>query len=184
MEEQIRLIAERLKGLRDALDISVNDAAMTCGISEEKYLEYESGEMDIPVGILHRVANKYGVDLTVLLTGDDPHMHYYSLTRKDAGIMVERRKAYKYQALGHSFINPKARPFLVTVSPKRKDAIIHLEKHPGQEFNYVLKGQMKISLNGKEMVLKEGDSIYFDSGLPHGMLAMNDEECVFLAFVL
>ena len=183
MEEQIRLIAERLKGLREVLNISVQDAAATCGIGEKKYLEYESGDVDIPVSVLHNMSRRYGVELTVLLTGEDPRMHHYSLTRKDTGIGVERRKEYKYQSLGHSFINRKAEPFLVTVEPKGKSAEFSLNAHPGQEFNYVLKGSMKISLDGKEMILEEGDSIYFDSGLPHGMLALNESKCVFLAII-
>ncbi len=183
MEEQIRLIAERLKGLREVLDISVEDAAATCGIEDKKYLEYESGNVDIPVSVLHNISRKYGVELTVLLTGEDPRMHYYSLTRKNTGIDVERRKEYKYQSLGHSFINRKAQPFVVTVEPKGKHAEFSLNAHPGQEFDFVLKGSMKISIDGKEMSLEEGDSIYFDSGLPHGMLALNESECVFLAIV-
>lgn len=183
MEEQIRLIAERLKGLREVLDISADDAAATCGIGKEKYLEYESGKVDIPVSILHNISRRYGVELTVLLTGQEPRMHHYSLTRKNTGVGVERRKEYKYQSLGHNFINRKAEPFLVTVEPKGEYAGISLNSHPGQEFNYVIKGSMKISLDGKEMILEEGDSIYFDSGLPHGMLALNESECVFLAVI-
>ena len=183
MEEQIRLIAARLKGLREVLDIPVADAAATCGIEEKKYMEYESGEVDIPVSVLHTISRRYGVELTVLLTGQEPRMHHYSLTRKNTGVDVERRKEYKYQSLGHSFINRKADPFIVTVEPKGKNAGITLNAHPGQEFNYVLKGSLKISLDGKEMILEEGDSIYFDSGFPHGMLAMNGKECVFLAII-
>lgn len=184
MEEQIRLIAERLKGLREVLEISVEDAAGSCGIDSEKYKEFESGEVDIPVSVLHNFAKSYGVELTVLLTGEDPRMHLYSLTRKNTGVAVERRKEYKYLSLGHSFISRKAQPFLVTVAPKEGDGDMALNSHPGQEFNYVLKGRMKMSINGKEMILEEGDSIYFDSGLPHGMLALDNSDCDFLAIVL
>lgn len=183
MEEQIRLIAERLRGLREVLDISVADAAATCSIEEEKYREYETGEVDIPVSVLHNMSHKYGVELTVLLTGEDPRMHHYSLTRKSKGVEVERRKEYKYQSIGDSFINRKVEPFLVTVEPKEEQSEISLNTHPGQEFNYVLEGSMKLNFDGKEMILNEGDSIYFDSGFPHGMQAMNNRKCVFLAII-
>jgi mannose-6-phosphate isomerase-like protein (cupin superfamily) len=183
MEEQIRQIAERLRGLREVLEISVEDAANTCGIGVENYLEYESGEVDIPVSILHNISRKYGVEMTVLLTGQEPHMHHYSLTKKNTGVGVERTKAYKYQSLAYSFINRKAEPFLVTAEPKGETAEICLNTHPGQEFNYILKGRLKINLDGKEMILEEGDSIYFDSGLPHGMLALDGNECQFLALI-
>lgn len=183
MEDQIRQIAERVKGLRDDLGVSIAGAAETCGIAPEKYLEFESGKADIPVSILHNLARKFGVELTTLLTGEDPHMREYSLTRKGKGISVERIKAYKYQSLAYSFINRKAEPFLVTVEPKPDDAVVSFNSHPGQEFNYILEGRMLFFLNGKEMVLEEGDSIYFNSGLPHGMKALGGEACKFLAFI-
>jgi quercetin dioxygenase-like cupin family protein len=183
MEEQIRQIAERLRGLRDVLEISVEDVANTCGIGVEKYLEYESGKVDIPVSVLHNISQKYKVELTVLLTGEDPHMRHYSLTRKNMGVSVERTKAYKYQSLAQSFINRKAEPFLVTVEPKGERSEISLNTHTGQEFNYILKGRLKFNLGGKEMILEEGDSIYFDSGLPHGMLALDGKDCQFLALI-
>jgi mannose-6-phosphate isomerase-like protein (cupin superfamily) len=184
MEEQIRQIAERLKGLRDVMDISVEDAAGACGITTDQYLAFESGKIDIPVSVLHNISRKYGVELTVLLTGQDPHMHQYSLVRKDQGVGVERSKAYTYQSLAHSFINRKGEPFLVTVEPKPESAEISMNAHPGQEFNFVLKGRLKIILGGKEMILDEGDSIYFDSSLPHVMLALDGKPCQLLAIIL
>lgn len=183
MEEQIRQIAERLKGLREVMDVSVEDAATTCGISVVQYMAYESGKIDIPVSILHNISHKYGVELTVLLTGEDPHMRHYSLTRKNMGIDVERTKAYKYQSLAQSFINRKAEPFIVTVEPKPENTEISLNTHTGQEFNYILKGRLKFNFDGKEMILEEGDSIYFDSGFPHGMLSLDGKECQFLALI-
>lgn len=182
MEEQIRQIAERLKGLRDAMDISIEDIAKTCGIEPEKYTGYETGLKDIPVSILHKIAHHYNIELTTLLTGQEPHMKSYTLTRKNQGINVERRSAYKYQSLAYNFINRKAEPFIVTVKPNPSTAI-SLNSHPGQEFDFILNGRLKFVLNGKEMILNEGDSIYFDSGLPHGMTALDNNDCQFLALI-
>jgi mannose-6-phosphate isomerase-like protein (cupin superfamily) len=183
MEEQIRQIAERLKGLRDALDISADEVARSCGIETDQYLLCETGKFDIPVSILHKVAHHFGVDLTALLTGQEPHMRRYSVTRKGQGVNVERRNAYKYQSLAYNFINRKAEPFLVNVEPKTASESISLNAHSGQEFNYILSGRMKIILDGKEIILGEGDSIWFDSSLPHGMLAIDEKPCSFLAFI-
>ena len=66
---------------------------------------------------------------------------------------------------------------------KPENAELNLNTHLGQEFNYVLKGKLKIHLGGKEMILEEGDSIYFNSGLPHGMVALDGNECKFLAVI-
>lgn len=115
MSEEIRQIAERLVGLRDALDLRPEDIASTCNIDLETYLGYESGEKDIPVSFLHQIAKHYGVELPALMFGYEPRMNSYFLTRKDKGVAVERTKAYKYQSLAAGFANRKADPFMVTV---------------------------------------------------------------------
>jgi transcriptional regulator with XRE-family HTH domain len=183
MEEQIIQIAERLKGLREVLNISADEAASTCAISREQYLKYESGMFDIPVSILHRMAQQYHVDLTMLLSGEEPHMHSYTVTRKDKGVVIDRRRAYKYQSLAGNFLNRKADPFLVVVDPK-DDPTVSYNSHPGQEFNYVIEGKLKFIIGEKTMILQAGDSIYFDSGLPHGMLAEDGKPAKFLAIIL
>ena len=183
MEEQLKQIAERLKEMREVLNIPVEEAASTCGISEEKYLTYETGEYDIPVSILHRMAHQYNFELTMLLSGEEPHMRSYTLTRKEKGIVIDRRQAYKYQSLAGNFLNRKAEPFLVTVEPK-EDSSVSYNSHPGQEFNYMIEGKLRLFIGEKQMTLHPGDSIYFDSGLPHGMLAEDGKTAKFLAIIL
>ncbi len=78
----------------------------------------------------------------------------------------------------------KADPFIVTVHPKKEGELVFQNTHEGQEFNYVLSGRMLIQINGKDMILNEGDSIYFDSSLPHGMQALDGKEVKFLAIIL
>lgn len=182
MNEQIKQIAERLKGLRDALEVSEQELANVCSISKEEYIAFESGEKDIPVSILHRISQKYGIEMTSLLFGEDPHMRSYYLTRKGQGTAMERSKAYKYQSLAAGFINRKSDPYVVTVEPNDKP--IQLNSHPGQEFNMVLEGRMELSLNGKILILEEGDSIYFDSGIMHGMKALDGKTVRFLAIIM
>ena len=180
MSEEIRQIAERLVGLRDALDLRPEDIASTCNIDLETYLGYESGEKDIPVSFLHQIAKHYGVELPALMFGYEPRMNSYFLTRKDKGVAVERTKAYKYQSLAAGFANRKADPFMVT--PSAPEAPFTLNTHPGQEFNLVLEGSMHLRIGEKELVLNEGDSIIFDSTRPHGMKAI-DRQVKFLAII-
>lgn len=184
MNETIQQIAARLKGLREVLNLSVEQVVADCQLDKQAYLGYESGLEDIPVGVLHTIAHAYDIELTALLTGEDPHMHMYSLTRKMQGEEVERCIAYHYHALAQGFKNRKADPFVVTVEPKGSDESVFLNSHKGQEFNFILKGRLMLMLNGKEMILEEGDSIYFDCTLPHGMLALDNKECQFLAIIL
>jgi transcriptional regulator with XRE-family HTH domain len=184
MNEQIQEIAQRLRGLREVLDIPVDDIAEVCRITKEEYLGYESGEKDIPVSALQNISKHFNVELTALLFGAEPNMTAFFLTRAGQGTAMERSSAYKYQSLAAGFSRRKADPFIVTVEPKPEDTPIHLNSHEGQEFNYVLEGSLLLSVDGHELILNEGDSLYFDSTRSHGMKALNGKAVKFLAIIL
>ena len=184
MEEQIKLIADRIKGLRDIYKISASDMAKELNISLETFQDYESGTKDIPVSILYQLAHRFNLELSSLLTGEEPRLHTYSLTRKDRGLSVERRKEYKYQNLAQNFIHKKAEPFLVTVEPEAVETPISFNSHVGQEFDYVLEGKLKIVLGTHEIILNEGDSLFYNSGVEHGMKALDGKPVKFLAVIL
>lgn len=182
MNEQIKQIAERLRGLRDALDLTTLDAAVKIGMNQADYEQYESGESDIPMSFIYQVAQTFGIETSAIISGEEPHAKAYFVTRKGTGVGIERTKAYKYQALAHGFRNAKAEPFEVTVEPNKQP--IHLNTHAGQEFNLVLEGTMQLQIGGNEIILNEGDSIYFDSTKPHGMKALNGKKVRFLAIII
>ena len=184
MCDPIKSIANRLRGLREVLELSAQEVAESCHLRVEEYMALESGESDISVNVLQTIARRYGISLDVLMFGEEPKMNAYFITRAGAGVSVERRKAYKYEALASGFRDRKADPFIVTVEPTPADAPMHLNCHPGQEMNYVLEGRLLIGLNGKEIVLNTGDSLYFDSGLPHGMKALDGKTVRFLAIIM
>ena len=105
-------------------------------------------------------------------------------TRKGKGLNVDRRKQYKYESLASNFIQKKSEPFIVTVEPDATNAPLESNIHPGQEFNYVLEGTLMIVVDGHEITLSEGDSIYFDSGYKHAMKALNNQQARFLAVIV
>ena len=182
--EQIKQIAARLAGLREALNLSLEEMAKSCNQSVEEYKLLESGTTDISVSVLHQISMAYGVELTTLMFGDEPKMSSYFVTRKGQGISVERFDSYKYQTLAAGFAKRKADPFIVTVHPKEEEEAMHLNCHPGQEFNMVLSGRLLLNINGKEIVLEEGDSIYFDGMKPHGMKALGGKKVSFFAIIV
>ncbi|MGE5473558.1 MAG: helix-turn-helix domain-containing protein [Ignavibacteriales bacterium] len=184
MTEQIKQVAARIKEMREISDISADSLAEELGVSQQLYKDYESGSIDIPVSFLYRFANKFNIELSTLLTGESPRLHTYSIVRKGKGISVDRRKEYKYENLAFNFIHKKAEPFMVTVEPEAEDAEIHYNSHPGQEFNYLIEGSMKVYIDSHEVILNEGDSLYFDSGINHGMRALNNKPAKFLAIIL
>ena len=183
MDEQLKQIGERLRGLRDVLDIEPQEVADLCGITLEHYLQMESGEGELSVANLQKIAKEYGVELNVLLFGEEPHMSSYFLTRKGQGLKVERRKAYNYESLASGFRGRKADPFIVTVEPKPEGTPRECNSHPGQEFNMVLEGSMELNIGEKTLVLNEGDSIYFDATQPHGMRALGDKNVRFFSII-
>ena len=184
MCDPIKSIANRLRGLREVLELSAQEVAESCHLRVEEYMALESGESDISVNVLQTIARRYGISLDVLMFGEEPKMNAYFITRAGAGVSVERRKAYKYEALASGFRDRKADPFIVTVEPAPTDAPMHLNSHEGQEMNSVLEGRLLLSLNGKELVLNVGDSLYFDSSLPHGMKALDGRPVRFLAIIM
>jgi len=184
MTDQIQLIAARIKELREISGVSAESFAAELKVETELLHQYERGETDIPVGFLFRVAHRFDMELTALLRGDQPKLHIYSVVRKGKGVNVARRKQYGYENLAWNFAKKKVEPFLVTVTPYQEERTPEFNAHPGQEFNFVLEGELLVIVDGHEVVLKEGDSIYFDSGYQHAMKAMNNQPAKFLAIII
>ena len=150
----------------------------------EEYRLAETGDYDISVSMLQKIARTYNIALDALMFGEEPKMSSYFVTRAGKGTSIERTRAYKYQSLAAGFMNRTADPFIVTVEPKGDDEPIHYNHHNGQEFNLVLEGRMLINIEGKEIILNQGDSIYFNSKLPHGMKALDGKTVRFLAVIM
>lgn len=183
MTDEIRAIGERIRGLRDVFQVSVFTLAGDIGLSEQELENYENGLKDIPVGILYSIAKRFGVELTTLLTGDEPRLRNFCLTRRDSGVTVTRRIDYQYKSLAYTFADRKAEPFLVTVEPKADTDPVHLNSHAGQEFNYVLSGTLLIRVDDTDLVLNEGDSLFYNASIPHGMKALEGKSARFLACI-
>lgn len=184
MTDQIQLIAARIKELRGISGISAESFAAELKVETELLHSYESGQTDIPVGFLFRIAQRFDLELSALLRGDQPKLHVYSVVRKGKGLNVDRHKQYAYENLAWNFVHKKVEPFIVTVSPHQEGRTPEFNSHPGQEFNFVLEGSLKVIVDGHEIVLNEGDCIYFDSGYAHAMKALNDQEARFLAVII
>ena len=184
MIEQIQLIAERIKELREIAGISAESFANELNIEPGLLLNYESGTTDIPVGFLYKVTSRFNMELSALLRGDQPKLRVYAVVRKGKGLNVDRRKQYKYENLAYNFIQKKAEPFIVTVTPDLENMPLEFNSHPGQEFNYILEGTVMIVVDGHEIILSEGDSVYFDSGYQHAMKALNNQQSRFLAIIV
>jgi len=184
MTEEMMQIAKRIKEIREISDITAQTMARNLNESVDQYLQYESGKVDIPVSFIYKVAHHFNIELSVLLGSNDPKLHIYGVVRKGKGLNLERRKHYKYENLAYNFSHKKAEPFMVTVDPDPTKEPAEFNSHPGQEFNYVVEGSMQITIDNHEIILNEGDSVYFNSGYKHKMKALNNKQVRFLAIIL
>lgn len=169
-KDVLRQVTDRIRYLRDILDITEEEVAEKLGITTELYKDYESGAKDIPISMMYGVAAVFGVEPAEILTGEAPRMLEYTVTRNGQGISIDRYKGYSFEALAHNYIDKNKEPMLVTIDVS--DTTPELVSHGGQEFNYVLEGTVGVILGKKTVTLHQGDCIYFDPRVPHGQFAI------------
>ena len=184
MAERRQDIAARLKELREIEGIAADEMAARLRVSPAEYLAFEAGNADIPASALHDAAHVLKADLTELLTGEAPRMKVFTVTRQGGGVRVERRKDYQYRNLAANFAGRKVDVFEVTVPADAGASGAHANSHPGQEFDYVLEGRMRVCIHGNELVLEAGDCVYFDSNHGHAMQALDGKPARFLAMII
>ncbi|MBR4743850.1 MAG: cupin domain-containing protein [Oscillospiraceae bacterium] len=186
MEYNIQEIAQRVMALRTLIGFTPEEMAEATNESVEEYLRHESGKVDFSFGFLYHCAEKFGVDIVELLTGENPHLSGYTLVRQGEGLPIEREEGFDYFHLAARFKNKLAEPFLVkaTYREEEQSRPIEMSAHEGQEFDFVLTGRLRFTYEGHIEELGPGDCIYYNSGKPHGLIATGGEDCTFLAVVL
>ena len=183
---QLMDIATRIRGMREILGYSMQKMAEQTEVSEEIYRQYESGTVDLPFTFLHKCAKVFGLEITVLLEGRSAKLSGYTVTRRGTGLVTASEDGITIQDMAPMFRKKLATPYWVTYeySEELQDKPIHTTTHSGQEFNLVIKGSMRIKVGEHEEVLREGDSIFYKSSTPHGMIAIDGKECVFLSMIM
>lgn len=186
MNTEIEQIAKRIKELREIMEFTYQDMADILDITPDEYAEYETGSKDFSFTFLLKCANKFGVDMVELISGENPRLSHYTVVKKGKGLPVKRREGFEYNHLAYLFKGKKLEPFLVSAnySEKEQNEEIVLSTHKGQEFDYVLEGQLKFRYENHFEILNEGDAVYYDSIHGHGMIAYGGQDCKFLAVVM
>ena len=183
---QLMDIALRIREMREILGYSTDKMADLTDTSEEQYRIYESGAIDLPFSFIHKCAKIFGVEITVLLEGHSAKLSGYAVTRKGKGMVTASEDGITIQDMAALFRKKLATPYYVTYeySEDLQDQPIHTTTHDGQEFDLVLKGAMRIQVGDHEEILYEGDSIFYNSSTPHGMIAIDGQDCVFLSMIM
>ena len=186
LDFKIREMAERIRELREITRFTPEEMAMKTDCDVTEYLACERGERDLNFAFIYRCALAFGVDVTDIIEGVSPTLKSYTLTRSGAGQRIEQAHGMVYYNLAAAFQNRIAEPLYVIseYSEEAQHKDIELTTHAGQECDIVITGHLKVQVGSHKEVLGPGDSIYYDSGTPHGMIAVNGENCLFYAIVL
>lgn len=180
MSNEINEIAQRVRELREVCGYSVEDLAKELGIDAKEYAKCEETG-DIPISTIYQIANKFGVDFTEIVTGVKAKLNTYHLIKKGNGRDVSRYPGYRYEDLAFRYSGKIMQPLMVTLDPSDEPAA--LVSHSGQEFNLVIEGEIILTFDDKEIVLSEGDSIYFNPMYPHGQKCKGDTKAKFLTVI-
>ena len=186
LDFKIKEIAGRIKELREIVNLTTAEMAAKTAVSEQEYIACENGESDLNFAFIYRCANVFNVDVTDIIEGYSPKLESYTVTRRGKGQRIEKAHGMTYYNLASAFKNRIAEPLYVksVYSEEAQHKDMELTTHSGQECDLIISGHLKVQVGEHKVVLGPGDSIYYDSSTPHGMIAVNGEDCEFYAIVL
>ena len=184
--KQLLEVASRIREMREILGYSQNTMAQKTDLSLAEYKAYESGETDLPFSFIHKCALAFNIDITDLLEGHSTRLTSYTVTRRGHGQQTAKEMGIDIQNLAPKFKNKIAEPYWVKYdySEELQSKPIQLATHAGQEFDIVISGSLLVQVGTNKEVLHEGDCIYYNSSTPHGMIAIDGKDCLFVAVVL
>ena len=186
LDFKIKEMAGRIRALREIEGLEPSQMAAKTGISTEEYLRCESGESDLNFAFIYRCALALNVNVTEIIEGYSPKLKSYTVTRAGAGQEIAKAHGMVYYNMAYAFQNRIAEPLFVrsAYSEEAQHKDIELTTHAGQELDIVIEGKLMVQVGEHTEVLSAGDTIYYDSDTPHGMIAVGGQDCVFYAIVL
>lgn len=186
LDLKIKAMAARIKELREIEGLSIAEMAKFTDISEDEYAACERGERDLNFAFIYRTANALKVNITDIIEGTSPLLSSYILTRSGKGKKIAKAHGMTYYNLAAAFQNRIAEPLYVKVKyvEGAENREIECTTHKGQEIDIVVSGKLMVQVGDHRETLNVGDSIYYDSATPHGMIAVGGKDCVFYAIVL
>jgi len=167
--EIILNVGENVKEIREKKGLSLQDISQRTGLQVELLMEIEKGKISPPLGAIIKLAKALEMKMGYFISGAENLP--YTIVRKNDRKLISRYDSKKSQTYGYEFISlaphKKDRhmePFLVTLEPSDEE---ERSTHDGQEFIYVLEGTMEVRLAKETHLLEPGDTIYYDSSVPH-----------------
>ena len=184
--EKLAEVAKRIREMREISGFTVEEMAEKTEVTPDEYRAYENGTVDFPFTFIHKCALAFGLGITDILEGESARLKSYAVTRRGGGRQTAEEEGISIVNVAPMFKNKIAEPYFCKYDYNESllNKPIHLTKHNGQEFDYVISGKMKIQIGNNFEELQAGDSIYYNSSTPHGMIAIGGEDVRFIAVIL
>ena len=154
-------LGERVRHLRIKQQRTIQEVAGTCGLSKSMVSKIETGAVAPSVATLYKMAGALGVNISVLLEESDELSGVFIPAESVGKNLTLTEKGYSIFPFASEFKDKKMQPFLFEA--KKGKVKPHSVSHLGEEFIYVLKGEMRFHVGDKSYSLREGDSLYFNS---------------------
>ncbi len=180
-------VGQRIKELRVAKGLSLEDVVAKSGIAETTLAGIERHLISPPLGTLVCLAKVLEVSVGDFFgeTGDAAYCIVRSGDRKTVSRFNSsngKTSGYSYEALGQQKKKRQMEPFLVTLSPTEVRQV-EPNQHIGEEFLFVLEGKVEVRLLDHTDILDPGDSIYYDSTMPHIVACHGEQPATILAVI-
>ncbi len=163
-------IAMRVKSKRTEQGLKITDVARIAGLSQGMISKIENAQVSTSLDTLSRLCDAIGLPISQLFTDYDRPEGTAQLTKAGEGMEVVRRgteKGHTYQLLSYHRGKKKSyEPFLITMDDASE--VFPTFSHPGQEFIYLLKGQIRYRHGNHLYDMGPGDALSFDAEIPHG----------------
>ena len=179
--QELKEIGQRMRFLREACDVTVEEMAADLDVEVERYERWEATGAGVPISAVYHMARKFGVEFTEILTGTAAKLDTYQVVKSGEGREVDRYPGYHYDDLAWRIRNKIMQPLEVVLDPSDDPA--KLVSHGGQEFNLVLEGTVIVTFDDEELVLNAGDSVYFNPQHPHGQRCGGDVPARFVTVI-
>jgi transcriptional regulator with XRE-family HTH domain len=163
---------QRVRKMREDHKLSLADLAEKIGESAESIEEIESDRVTPPVSFLLQLSRALQVDPSQFLTDQEKTQ----IVGKRQEAFIKRTQNYSYRTLTPGAEDKHLRSFMITIEPKEKHKMVAY-KHPGEEFIFVYKGELELTLGNKVHHLKQGETMHFDSETSHKLRNTADETC-------
>ncbi len=168
----------KMKQLRQLRKISFETLANKTGLSHRYLREIEEGKIIPPVSAVIQISKALSIDSGSFLSAEEKE----ASEKRRRESFYKRTQAYSYKTLTPDAETKHMKAFLVTIDPKQDHQMVEY-RHEGEEFIYVLKGEVEVRVGENQNHLKKGETLHFDSGIPHKLRNLSDEEAKLLVIL-